>query len=394
MPGIVCIPSSLALYLTVAMTVSSQIDRSEILIRPYKPEDYEQVLQFLVPGLMPVGTRHFQSRIKHPATTLRIITQSFFLSILIILGYASYIAAQEHSGHLYSQTTAIDLILTWLQKPVHIAQFQQSAPAVANWFIRDSGLVHALSKQGRVFVMVWVWMSMAVALVTISRMYKTSRANMENYIRQSFEDDLNDISHFYQDFEDPTLFSDDEDEPQHRNKDSKPHKNRSQFWVACLRSHPQLVFGCVGLDDNFVRTNALRQKHDQQVGDKAPFQRPDKGSGELRRMSVHPDYRRLGIGMMLLKSLEDHARAQGFSRVKLSTTFYQQEAIQGYMKFGFKLEKSITVDTGFVINFYDLDLGLGKEDKQTESFVSPVAIGPDQKVKRRTRVEDADETTL
>jgi N-acetylglutamate synthase-like GNAT family acetyltransferase len=62
------------------------------------------------------------------------------------------------------------------------------------------------------------------------------------------------------------------------------------------------------------------------------------GRGEdlyVRGMAVLPAGRGLGIGLALLKQIEDYASAQGYRRLILSTTPFLERAIRLYENFGF-----------------------------------------------------------
>jgi GNAT superfamily N-acetyltransferase len=62
----------------------------------------------------------------------------------------------------------------------------------------------------------------------------------------------------------------------------------------------------------------------------------DRGEGlYVRGMAVLPRARGLGIGELLLREVEDYARALGYSRLILSTTPFLRRAIRLYERFGF-----------------------------------------------------------
>lgn len=61
------------------------------------------------------------------------------------------------------------------------------------------------------------------------------------------------------------------------------------------------------------------------------------GVAELQRMSVSPLCRRMGIARKLMDELLEHARAQRYEKLVLSTTSAQTPAIRLYKKYGFKL---------------------------------------------------------
>jgi len=58
--------------------------------------------------------------------------------------------------------------------------------------------------------------------------------------------------------------------------------------------------------------------------------------GELKRMYVRPQYRRRGLGKLLLSHLAEYARQQGAPVLRLETGIYQTAAIELYQGFGFR----------------------------------------------------------
>jgi DNA-binding MarR family transcriptional regulator len=60
------------------------------------------------------------------------------------------------------------------------------------------------------------------------------------------------------------------------------------------------------------------------------------GTGELKRMWVHPDWRGAGLGSRLLRHLEDRSRALGHGSVRLDTNAVLTEAIGMYERSGYR----------------------------------------------------------
>ena len=58
--------------------------------------------------------------------------------------------------------------------------------------------------------------------------------------------------------------------------------------------------------------------------------------GELKRMYVRPQFRRLGLGRQILSRLEEHALNQGIALLRLETGIHQREAIALYEAVGFR----------------------------------------------------------
>ncbi|WP_159881753.1 GNAT family N-acetyltransferase [Paenibacillus puerhi] len=65
------------------------------------------------------------------------------------------------------------------------------------------------------------------------------------------------------------------------------------------------------------------------------FRPLDGESAELKRFYVHPDYRRQGIAEAILLRLEQQAREQGHSCMRLEAGEPQQAAIRFYIKQGY-----------------------------------------------------------
>jgi len=58
--------------------------------------------------------------------------------------------------------------------------------------------------------------------------------------------------------------------------------------------------------------------------------------GEVKRMYVRPEFRRLGLGKLMLDHLEGYARAQQVRVLRLETGIYQSDAIALYERYGFQ----------------------------------------------------------
>jgi len=309
------------------------IDQTAIQIRPYTKEDNDQVISILYTGFVPVGERYFQERARTTRTALTILIQSLIYSSLIELALAAYSTSTTSSFSLQD----LNVLKEILMQP-------QTQKGMVTQFLKPS------------FMALSAVVTMVVAVVHLIRLYKLCTSGTDRYIQEQMKDDLADISTYYQSGAHNSQDKDKKAESTGRNTRSKAKKaaDRSQFWVVCLTSHPQVILGCVAAEDLSAHQDHLRMKHEKMnAPGQGPFEVPSKDDCELRRMSVHPDYRRLGIGKMLLVTLRDHAKKHGFKRVVLSTTFYQPA---GYKKFGFVKEKTIIVDDFFRIWFGQLDI--------------------------------------
>lgn len=58
--------------------------------------------------------------------------------------------------------------------------------------------------------------------------------------------------------------------------------------------------------------------------------------GEIKRMYVRPRFRGLGLGLLMLRHLADHALQEGVPLLRLETGIHQHEAVALYRRFGFQ----------------------------------------------------------
>jgi len=68
------------------------------------------------------------------------------------------------------------------------------------------------------------------------------------------------------------------------------------------------------------------------------------GAMELRRMYVNPDQRRQGIAAKMLKFAEQHCHDNAFTRLDLSTSEIQGDALAFYHASGYKLIREETAE--------------------------------------------------
>ncbi|TMW58408.1 hypothetical protein Poli38472_009967 [Pythium oligandrum] len=84
------------------------------------------------------------------------------------------------------------------------------------------------------------------------------------------------------------------------------------FWIATIQENDkEAIVGMVGLEG-----------------------KPNQ-EGELRRMSIKSEYRRFGVGRVLVKHLEDWAKENGMKKVWLSTGGVMVQARKFYLSIGY-----------------------------------------------------------
>ena len=67
------------------------------------------------------------------------------------------------------------------------------------------------------------------------------------------------------------------------------------------------------------------------------FVRVEEGLAELKRMFVRGDWRRRGVGSLLLRDLEERAWASGYGAMRLETGRGQREALALYRRFEYRV---------------------------------------------------------
>lgn len=115
----------------------------------------------------------------------------------------------------------------------------------------------------------------------------------------------------------------------------------NHFWVA---EHPDLhqVIGMVGLLIH------------------------EDGTAEIRRLRVHVDYRRRGVGSSLLETALKHCSDNGYLKVALDTYVDRDPAVQLFEKFRFKLSRTKSSAGRDLLYFY-LDLYTGDRSSKNEA---------------------------
>ncbi|KAF8928068.1 acyl-CoA N-acyltransferase [Dissophora ornata] len=314
------------------------VDSSAIRIRPYTKEDDDQVAEILFQGFNTASDPLFFHRVKHYSTALTIFTKSILYTSLLELALTAYTS---------SSNSAADP-LPFSFKGLSMDAFHGFSEALMRPESAQSLIFQFLKPS---FIIIWVIVTLIVASTTLVDIHRWSVRITEKFIESSFKDDLADIHQYYQ-----------------TQSSTNGKKNRSQFWVACLDSHPQLVLGCCALDDNWAHTERLKQKYLADEGGRSEdsFEASPKTDGQIRRLSVHPNYRQLGISKMLLATLMDYAKKNGFRRLTFTTTFFQKVAIANYIRAGFTKEKTAKLERFVDLWHGSLNLYATEEDKEEQ----------------------------
>ncbi|KAG0225309.1 hypothetical protein BGW42_004490 [Actinomortierella wolfii] len=326
------------------------IDRSEILIRPYQDSDHEQVFRILLEGFWPVGNRLFKVKLFRRTVYIQVVLSSFVLALLTVWLFIPFWNAPYWS--------TIQSILV-------------SMPKTTVGFLskRDFTTIFSMQFLSSTFLTAWlIWLAVIGTSVAAFYYRQCVYGLAAMYVSESVEDDMSNLSGYYQSdeaFPKTQFYENNRDimsqaEAQYKAKEEKSKvakkKNYSQFWVACLRLHPQLVMGCGALDDVGFHSAYLAARQKVLPDEHGAVTDPHPKELELRRMSVQSAYRRLGIFSMLISTMKEHARENGFHKLTLSTTLLQVEAIGGYKKAGFKEKYVQRMGPDFGIWFAEMNL--------------------------------------
>ena len=86
------------------------------------------------------------------------------------------------------------------------------------------------------------------------------------------------------------------------------------------------------------------------------LRRHSEDQASIRRMRVHPDVQRRGLGRQMLSALEQRAAELGFRTLTLDTTVQQVPAIHLYTRSGYK-EVRMSRKTGFEVVEFQKKIG-------------------------------------
>lgn len=103
-----------------------------------------------------------------------------------------------------------------------------------------------------------------------------------------------------------------------------------------LNNGGEFIVGTI--DNRIVCMGALRKKSETMA--------------EIKRMRIHPDYQRKGLGQLILDRLEERARQLGYTELCLDTTTKQVPAQKLYEKNGY-IEVNRDLFMGFEVICYE-----------------------------------------
>lgn len=95
--------------------------------------------------------------------------------------------------------------------------------------------------------------------------------------------------------------------------------------------------------------------YDNDVVGMIGVQKTSDDQAEIRRLRVHTDYRRRGLGAKLMEQALNFCRHHGYLKVTLDVRIEREPAIALFHKFGFALNRTREINGRRTLDFY-LDL--------------------------------------
>lgn len=108
------------------------------------------------------------------------------------------------------------------------------------------------------------------------------------------------------------------------------------YWV--VENEQEEMIGCGGWSKRKILFGK-KSTHDETNEALNPM----RDSARIRAFFVHPDFKRMGIGRMLLEKCEEEAKMVGFRSLELVATLSGEKL---YSAFGFVAQKEFEIDLG------------------------------------------------
>lgn len=93
-------------------------------------------------------------------------------------------------------------------------------------------------------------------------------------------------------------------------------------------------------------------EYDASVIGMVGVQRGAENVAEIRRLRVHPNYRRMGVGTKLMEQAISFCREKAYLKVILDTRIEREPAIRLFEKFGFALSRTREIHGRKLHDFY------------------------------------------